>query len=95
MIPSAVTEGRSYLSDIQDEVEKVASNKRGGTCFISHDKGAFKHLPTKSLNMGWSHRLRLMRLLMKGEKTLQRKEIRNYFRESFFQTTFWTIWSTQ
>jgi oleate hydratase len=94
IIPSAVTEGRSYLRDIQD-VEQVAINKNGGTCFVAQNDGVFKHLPTKSLNMGWSHRIRLMRLLMSGEKSLQKREIRSYFRESFFRSTFWTIWSTQ
>jgi oleate hydratase len=95
MIPSAMTEGRSYLHDLRAAEEQIAMNRKGGTCFIVQNKGAFKHLPTKSLNIGWSHRIHLMRLLMKGEKSLQKREIRICFRESFFRSTFWTIWSTQ
>lgn len=95
MIPSAVTEGRSYLHDLRAEEEQNLMNRTGATCFIAQNKGGFKHLPTKSLNIGWNHRIHLMRLLMKREKTLQKKEIRIFFRESFFRSTFWTIWSTQ
>ncbi|CAI7606776.1 unnamed protein product [Penicillium viridicatum] len=95
MIPSAVAEGRSYLHDIQEEEKKVAMNSKGGTCFIARNKGAFKHLSTESLNLGWNHRIHLLRLLMKREKTLQKQEIRSFFRKSFFRSTFWMIWSTQ
>ncbi|KAJ6050170.1 uncharacterized protein N7446_005591 [Penicillium canescens] len=95
MIPSAVTEGRSYLHDLRAAEEQNAMNRNGGTCFIAQNKGAFRHLPTESLNTGWSHRIHLMHLLIKGEKTLQKREIRHFFRESFFRSTFWTIWSTQ
>ncbi|CAG8307522.1 unnamed protein product [Penicillium salamii] len=95
VIPSAVTEGRSYLHDLRAAEEQIAVNSEGGTCFIAQNKGAYKHLPTKSLNIGWSHRIHLMRLLLKGEKSLEKKEIRNFFRESFFRSTFWTVWSTQ
>ncbi|KAJ6049355.1 hypothetical protein N7499_012039 [Penicillium canescens] len=94
MVPSALAEGRSYLRDIQEKEEQLAINGKEGTCFITQNEGALKHLPTKSLNMRWIHRIRLMRLLIKEEKSLQKKEIRNYFRESFFQSTFWMIWST-
>lgn len=95
IIPSAVTEGSSYLHDLRAEEDQKAMNRKGGTCFIAQNNGAFKHLLTKSLDIGWSHRIYLMRLLMKGEKSLQKKEIRVFFRESFFRSTFWTIWSTQ
>ena len=95
MIPSVVAEGRSYLRDIQEEEEKVAMNREGATCFIARTKGAFKHLSTKSLNIGWNDRIHLLRLLMKPEKNLQEKEIRSFFRKSFFRSTFWMIWSTQ
>jgi oleate hydratase len=95
MIPSAVAEGRSYLDDIQEEEKNLAMSKKGGTCFIAQNDGAFRHLPTKSLNIGWRHRIHMMRLLLKGEKSLQKKDIRSFFGESFFESTFWTIWSTQ
>ncbi|KAJ6018990.1 hypothetical protein N7522_001057, partial [Penicillium canescens] len=95
MIPSAVTEGRSYLHDLRAAEEQNAMNRNGGTCFIAQNKGAFRHLPTESLNIGWSHRIHLMHLLIKEEESLQKREIRHFFRESFFRSTFWTIWSTQ
>ncbi|KAJ6035545.1 hypothetical protein N7460_009720 [Penicillium canescens] len=85
IIPSAVTEGRSYLHDLRAAEEQNAMNRNGGTCFIAQNKGAFRHLPTESLNIGWSHRIHLMRLLIKGEKSLQKREIRHFFRESFFR----------
>ncbi|KAJ5577265.1 hypothetical protein N7535_004191 [Penicillium sp. DV-2018c] len=94
MIPSLVMEGQSYLHDIQDQ-EQIHLSRDGRTCFTSQENGAFKHLPTKSLNLGLHHRIDLIRLLMRTEESLQRKEIHSFFRSSFFSTTFWTIWSTQ
>ncbi|KAJ5135101.1 uncharacterized protein N7515_004379 [Penicillium bovifimosum] len=94
MIPSLVTEGRSYLDDIQQQ-EQTAMSRKGNTCFIAQKNEGFEHLPTKSLNLGLHHRIHLIRLLMKKEESLQGKEIRSFFRGSFFQSTFWTIWSTQ
>lgn len=94
MIPSAVAEGRSYFDDLQEEEKQLVMNRKGRTCFIAQNDGAFKHLPTKSLNIGWIHRIHMMRLLLKGEKSLQQKDIRSFFRESFFHSTFWMIWST-
>ncbi|OQD91063.1 hypothetical protein PENANT_c001G11406 [Penicillium antarcticum] len=95
MIPSAVADGYSYLHYIQEEEKKLAITSNGGTCFVAQNEEGFESLPTKSLNIGWSDRLHLVRLLLKCEKGLEKKEIRNFFGDSFFASTFWTIWSTQ
>jgi oleate hydratase len=94
-IPSAVAEGQSFLDDIQQEEKRLAIDRTGRTCFIAQKDGCFRHLPTESLNLGWNHRINLIRLLMKREKTLQGVAIRDFFRRSFFESTFWTIWSMQ
>ncbi|CAG8086350.1 unnamed protein product [Penicillium nalgiovense] len=94
-IPSAVAEGQSFLDDIQQEEKQLAIDRKGRTCFITRKDGCFKHLPTESLTLCWNHRINLIRLLMKREKTLQGKEIRNFFRKTFFESTFWIIWSIQ
>ncbi|KAJ5931411.1 hypothetical protein N7516_005900 [Penicillium verrucosum] len=59
-------------------------NRKGATCFIAQNKGAFKHLPMKSLNIKWHHIIHLMCLLMKREKSLQKKEIRILSKKAFF-----------
>lgn len=96
MIPSAGVEGRSFLDDIHEQAgERLGLSGQGGTCFVSRRDGSFEHLPTKSLNLGFKDRLSMIRLLLKHECHLQKRQIREFFREKFFESTFWEIWSIQ
>ncbi|KAJ6108331.1 hypothetical protein N7523_009654 [Penicillium sp. IBT 18751x] len=96
MIPSARSEGRSFLDDIHEQAGKrLALSSHSGTCFVSRQDGSFKHLPTKRLGLGLKDRFSLIRLLLKHESHLQKKQIREFFREKFFESTFWETWSIQ
>ncbi|KAJ5149774.1 hypothetical protein N7448_001352 [Penicillium atrosanguineum] len=96
MIPSAGLEERSFLDDIHEETEKrLALNSQHGTCFVSGRDGSFKHLPTKRLNLGIKDRFSLIRLLLKHESHLHKRQIQEFFRAKFFESTFWEIWSIQ
>jgi len=94
-IPSVIVEEQSFLDDIKQQEIRLSMDKKGRTCFITQKDGCFKHLPTKSLNLGLSHKIHLIRLLMKKEKSLQRKKIQEFFPKSFFDSSFWIIWSMQ
>jgi oleate hydratase len=96
MIPSATWEGRSFLDEINEKAEqRLAANSKDGTCFVTRKDGSFKHLPTKKLNLNLRDRFSLIRLLLKNGTNLQGKQIREFFRDNFFESTFWEIWSIQ
>jgi oleate hydratase len=96
MIPSAGSEERSFLDDIHEEAKKrLTLNSKHGTCFITKCDGSLKHLSTTRLNLGLKDRLSLIRLLIKRECHLHKRQIRHFFREKFFESAFWEIWSIQ
>lgn len=96
MIPSATSEQRSFLDDIHEKAQKrLALNSKEGTCFVTQKDGCFKHMPTKRLNLGLKNRLSLIRLLIKKEKNLKGKQIREFLSDKFFASGFWEIWSIQ
>ncbi|CAG8875856.1 unnamed protein product [Penicillium nalgiovense] len=87
-IPSAVAEGQSFLDDIQQEEKRLAIDRTGRTCFIAQKDGCFKHLPTDSLNLGWNHRINLVRLFMKGEKPCKESQYGTFSGEAFLRVPF-------
>jgi oleate hydratase len=96
MIPSGTSEGRSFLDEIHEKAEKrLAANGKDVTCFVTGKDGSFKHLPTKTLNLSLRDRFSLIRLLVKNGTDLQGKQIREFFRDNFFESTLWEIWSIQ
>lgn len=49
---------------------------------------------TTQLHIGAHHRTNLITFILEHEKTLDYKKISDIFDDSFFQTDFWTVWST-
>lgn len=95
-IPSAKVHGRSILDEIQTaEANGKSATQNGGTAFLVQEKHTLRDVPTTSLNLGLKHRLDLIKLMLKGEKRLGRNQIKDFLPDSFFQSTFWAIWSTQ
>ncbi|KAJ5656210.1 hypothetical protein N7507_008160 [Penicillium longicatenatum] len=96
MIPSATADGESIL----DEIETAEANrlsKKGGdhTCFVAQKNDTFEHIPLGSLNLSYRHRKALILFLLKREKSLTGRQIRDLFPSSFFESQFWTVWSVQ
>lgn len=95
-IPSVTVRGRSVLDEIQSaEVTRKSETKTGGTSFLVQKDHTFQNIPTHSLNLSIKHRLALVKLMLKGERRLGRGQIKDFLPSSFFQSTFWAIWSAQ
>ncbi|KAJ5109714.1 hypothetical protein N7532_002359 [Penicillium argentinense] len=93
-IPSVRVRGRSVLDEIQSaEVTRKSATKNCGTSFLVQKDHTFQNIPTHSLNLSIKHRLALVRLVLKGERRLGRGQIKDFLPSSFFQSTFWAIWS--
>ncbi|KAJ5974247.1 hypothetical protein N7481_011457 [Penicillium waksmanii] len=98
-IPSSIlTPGRaqSFLHDIESaEVKRNFRKESSGISILIEKDHVLKKIATASLNLGLKHRLNLIRFIAKREKRLGRNQIKDFLPESFFQTSFWAIWSAQ
>lgn len=52
-------------------------------------------MATGPFDLRIKHRLELIRLVLGREKRLGRNHIKDCFSESFFETSFWAVWSAQ
>lgn len=96
MIPSVELRGKSYFEEIQmTESSRISSQGSDRTCFLAQKDGAMEHMPVGSLSLSYKYRAIIIHLLLKREKSLVGRQIRDVLPESFFNTLFWLVWSTQ
>ncbi|KAL2823720.1 oleate hydratase [Aspergillus cavernicola] len=99
LVPSVSNATQSVFDEIQTaELRRdsdTGSTEDSHTRFLVQRGDALRIIPTQCLNLNMRQRLSLFRLLLKREKSLQRKQIRDYLPPQFFKSTFWAIWSAQ
>ncbi|KAL3465455.1 oleate hydratase [Aspergillus heterothallicus] len=98
LVPSVRDENQSVFDEIKNAEYFASPSSRGGdmhTQFLVQQDGSLINIPTKFINLKFRQRIALVRLMLKGENSLQRKQIRDYLPRSFFKSTFWAIWSAQ
>lgn len=95
-IPSGQGEDRSLLDDIHAlETKRPPSKRSDRTHFLECKNGSMQRIPVGSLNLGYKHRTNLARFLLRKEKSLSRRQVRDLFPNDFFETAFWAVWSAQ
>lgn len=96
MVPSAQSHGLSILEEIQtSQAKRDSANENGRTSFLAQKNGVMADIHTRSLNLTIRHRISLAHFLLKREKSLMKRQIRDSFPDSFFESAFWTILSAQ
>lgn len=95
MVPSVARMGHTVMDDIKCAETGRIKQKAARTRFLVQRNNALNDIHTKSLNLNAKHRMELVLFMLKGEKRLGRNQIRDFLPHSFFQSTFWTIWSAQ
>ncbi|KAL3474749.1 oleate hydratase [Aspergillus californicus] len=98
LVPSVNDESRSILDEIRSALFKESdedNGEDGQTRFIVQRNDELRTIPTNRLDLSPRQRIALMRLMLKREKSLERKQIRDYLPGTFFKSTFWAIWSAQ
>ncbi|KAL2857083.1 oleate hydratase [Aspergillus pseudoustus] len=97
LVPSVRDENQTVFDEIQKAEYFTTPGSRHDTHtqFLVQQDGSLINIPTKLLNLKLRQRIALVRLMLKGEGSLQRKQIRDYLPGSFFKSTFWAIWSAQ
>ena len=95
-VPSAQSQGRSVLDEIQTaEAKRLSTTGNGRTRFLAQKNGSMEEIPIEKLNLGFRSRVTLVRFLLKREKSLAKGQIRDFFPRSFFDSVFWAVWSAQ
>lgn len=99
-IPSSVQADpghvQSFLRMIQSAKIKRAFAKRGlCTRMLVQKNRELRHISAGPFDLHVKHRLDLIRLVLTREKRLGRNQIKDFFSESFFETSFWAVWSAQ
>jgi oleate hydratase len=95
LIPSTSTRGKSVLDDIQSGLAARNTIHGNKVPFIVQKRGELLTIPTTSLNLNIKLRMRLLSFMLRNESRLGRKQIKDIFDESFFQSAFWAVWSAQ
>lgn len=96
MTPSIEMPGRSLLDEIETaKATRLSAKGSDRTCFLAQTGGSMEHLPVGSLDLGYKLRATLTLFLLKREKYLMARQIRDIFPDSFFKSAFWIVWSTQ
>lgn len=93
LVPSTTSSG-TVLKDL----EKVQHDEACRDAPITHvliqgDHGP-KKMETRKLGLALKDRMKLMMLLLRSEESLARKRINQLFNEPFFDSIFWTVFST-
>jgi oleate hydratase len=95
-IPSGRGEGQSLLDDIHVlEANRLATKGSDRTHFLECENGSMHRIPVESLNLGYRHRVNLACFLLRKERSLAKRQIRDLFPNDFFETAFWAVWSAQ
>ncbi|KAJ6028708.1 hypothetical protein N7540_004284 [Penicillium herquei] len=96
LIPESQNSDKSLL-DSTREFEEAEGRPPGDvahTRFIQNQGGRVERSDANQLAIGPYDRLQLMKVLLESEMLLGRNRIQDYFREQFFGTEFWILWST-
>ncbi|OJJ02470.1 hypothetical protein ASPVEDRAFT_83967 [Aspergillus versicolor CBS 583.65] len=99
LVPSVRESGASVFDEIEAaryrRVSSSSCRRDGYTRFLLQRDDELTSIPTKTLNLGLRQRMALVRLLLKSDEALQRKQVKDFMPAAFFSSTFWAIWSGQ
>jgi len=94
LVPSKEAKGKSLLDEIHEFNEKEAPQEEATTRLLGQGPQGLEKLDTSRLSMGIKDRMDLIMIMLEGEKTLGKKKVNDIFGGDFFNTKFWTVWST-
>lgn len=94
-VPTRSGSRQSYLGEIETDERQSFPEKVSRTNFLVQKNHILQNLVTGPLDLRLKHRMRLAKLILRPEPKLGRNQIKDCFGETFFETTFWAIWSAQ
>ncbi|KAE8418949.1 oleate hydratase [Aspergillus pseudocaelatus] len=94
-VPSPGNNGRSIMDVVRDSESGEGVKKPiASTRLVEQRSEGLEKVDDKQFHLGIKHRWDLIKLMVEGEKAVAGKSIKDHFDESFFDSKFWTLWST-
>jgi oleate hydratase len=66
-----------------------------GTKFLIQNSDSRESISPKGLGLSVKCRMQLALLMLRSEKSLKRIRIQDFMSSSFFQSSFWVVWTAQ
>jgi oleate hydratase len=98
-VPSVNAPDKSILDIIRDfERDEVPQPHRTATTrILKRGNSGLTKVDARDLHIfhiGSQQRLELLKIMLESERSLDGRRIQEFFDETFFESNFWTLWST-
>ena len=94
MVPSARNPGKTAWEDIIGYERYTRPMNKARTRVIREGDNGLRKVDMHRLRVGAMLRMELIRFIVEGEKLFDSKKISDVFDEAFFESEFWTLWSS-
>jgi oleate hydratase len=95
-IPSEQSRGCTVLDEIKKkEASHMPADHNCGTKFLIQNSDSRESISPKGLGLSVKCRMQLALLMLRSEKSLKRIRIQDFMSSSFFQSSFWVVWTAQ
>ncbi|KAE8400611.1 oleate hydratase [Aspergillus pseudonomiae] len=89
LVPLSNSPGKTMLDNLNE-----ARRNAPPTRLFSQNGHQVEALQPQNISIGWKVRMSLVTFILKSEKSLGRKIIRDFFDKWFFNSRFWAVWSS-
>ncbi|KAE8306244.1 oleate hydratase [Aspergillus transmontanensis] len=89
LVPSSNSAGKTMLDNLNE-----ARINAPPTRLFTQNGRQLEALEPQNISIGWKVRMNLVTFVLKSEKSLGRKIIRDFFDKCFFNSRFWAVWSS-
>ncbi|KAF9883251.1 hypothetical protein FE257_003807 [Aspergillus nanangensis] len=93
LVPSTENPDKSLLDGIREDEISNPPQKAAVTRLLKQENDGPHRVESESLQIGFRFRFDLIKIMLDSEKDLSGR-IEEHLSKEFFDTTFWTLWST-
>ncbi|KAI9371089.1 oleate hydratase [Aspergillus egyptiacus] len=94
LIPSPKDSSKSVMDTILEREKKEPETQTAQARAIKQGAAGAEVFHYHGFQIGMKHRMALVSLMLANETGMGRKRIEDMFEKSFFDTSFWMLWST-
>lgn len=94
MVPSAGNPEKTVWEDLKEHELYSKPINKAHTRAIRQSEEGLRNVDMHHLRIGAKLRMDLIKFVLDSERGFDSKKIRDVFEESFFESEFWTLWST-
>ncbi|KAB8273801.1 oleate hydratase [Aspergillus minisclerotigenes] len=93
-VPSPGDPNRSIMDAVRASESGEGEKPTASSRLVEQRSTGLEKVDDRQFHLGIKHRWDLIKLMVEGEKAVADKAIKDLFDESFFNSHFWTLWST-